>query len=198
MQALTNNFYLSVHFLVTTRSVIFNTCSTDGSWKGRRKGLEIMELKVFWWEYTMEDIMMIKDAQREKGTITWTGWLQTWEKKPKHIGGIWALLTFEFHLRNIDFYSSVHYKELSSWFRTKPQHNPQRRIAVQWQGCTLGYAVQGMYLCACALIITERKKKSSVCTFTEIFKISVKHKSSEIQRCYPKDPLSQTVRFLNT
>lgn len=152
MQALTNNLYLSVHFLATTRSIIFNTYSTDGSIKGSRKGLGIMVLKVFKWEYTMENVMMMKDAQREKGTITWSGWSEEKETHRKY----WALLTFEFHLRYIDFYSSVHYKELSSWFRTKPQHNPQHRITVLWQGCTLGCAVQGMYLCGFALIITER------------------------------------------
>lgn len=155
------SIYLYIYFLVTTRSVIFNAYSTDGSWKGGRKGLEIMALNAD--ESTL--IMMMKDAQRKKGTITWTGWLEEKETHRRY----WALLTFEFRLRNIGFCSSVHYKELPFWFRTKPQHNPQRLVAVLWQGCTLGYAVQGMYLCVCALIITERKKKSSLCTFTEIF-----------------------------
>lgn len=120
MQELTNKLYLSVHFLVTTRAIIFNTYRADGSWKASRKGLEWMELKVYWGECTIENIMTMKNSQREKGTNTWTRWLEEKETQRRH----WALLTFKFYIRNINFYLSVHYKELSSWFRTKPWNIP--------------------------------------------------------------------------
>lgn len=119
MQDFTNNLYLSVHFPVTTRAIAFNTYRAGGSWKASRKGLEWSKKC----ECTIQN-MMIKNVQREKETITWTRWLEEKETTRK----FWALLTCTFYIRNTDFCSSFHYKELSSWSRTKPQTSPSIRL----------------------------------------------------------------------
>lgn len=41
MQEFTGDLHLSVHFLVTTMYIMYNTYRADGSWKGSRKWMEL-------------------------------------------------------------------------------------------------------------------------------------------------------------
>lgn len=114
-------------------------------------------------ECTTPNMMMMKNAQRNKRIITRTRWLREKETHRRH----WALLTFKFYIENIAFYFSGHYKELFSWFRTKPPNTSWHTITMLWPVCALGRAVHQMYLCVSALVTTDRKKTCCVCTFTE-------------------------------
>lgn len=180
-QEFTNNLYLSVHFLVTTRAIVFHIYRADWSWKASRKGLEWMEFKVYRGESTTENIVIKKNVQREKGTITQTRWQ---EEKETHRRYFWALLAFKLYTRNIDLF-------LQSITKNSPlgsNANPKTCLSIQMQCCgrpvLLGYQ---MCFSVSASLIADSKNTCCVCTFTEIFKSSGNH-NSVIPRCYPEYP----------
>lgn len=179
MQEFANNLYLSVHFQVTTRAIVFHIYRADWSWKASRKGLEWTELKVYWGESIIKNIVIKRNVQTEKGTITQTRWQEEEETRRRYF---WALLAFKLDTRNIGFF-------LQSLTKSSPlgsEANPRTCLSIQMQCCgrpaLLGCAVHQMCFSVSAFLIADSKNTCCVCTYTEIFKSSGNH-NSVIPKC---------------